>query len=434
MHRGFEFIARAFLAVTAALLVASCGSGAVGSVVTDPSRITIQPGADGSPTILYSGLPTTFTITGGTGTYIVSSNNQAVVQVSGPIVGNTLTVVPNPVVIETPLILTVRDTGTTLPTSASLIVRPGTVSNSITIAPGSSACAPGICSGGDAVITATISQGGIPLPARGVRFDVISGDVRFITSAAGLPETVALSVTTVTDEAGAARARLRALDTAANQTAIIQITDLGSGAYQRTTVIVVRATADQVGFFTVPTSVTFTGPNNQTCASGGISSEIFIFGGTPPYTISNSAPSAFLTNTTVVSFTGGSFRVTPSGICGNATIAITDSAARTTTVTVANELGSRDPPPAPLNVVPSNLSLTSCTASSSAVIVGGQTTSYVAASSSNFVLATVTGGLLKVSRAPGPGPAPSTVTITVSDGQSTVTVPVTLSGTALGNC
>jgi hypothetical protein len=442
MHRGFEFIARAFLALTAALLVASCGSGAVGSVVVDPTRITIQPGSEVTPPVLYSGLPTTFVITGGTGTYIVSSSNQAIVQVSGPIIGNTLTVVPNPVVADTTLVLSVRDTGTTLPTSVTLIVRPGTVSNTITIAPGSSACSPAVCSGGDAVVTATISQGGIPLPARGVRFDVISGDVRFVTSPAGLPETVGLSVTTVTDETGAARARLRALDAAANQTAIIQITDLGSGAYQRTTIIVARATADQVGFFTVPTSVTFTGPDNQTCASS-ISSEIFIFGGAPPYTISNSQPSAFLTNTSVVNFSGGSFRVTPSGICGNGTFAITDSAARTTTVTVTNELGSRDPPPAPLSVVPSSLNLNSCAASANAVIVGGQTTNYVAASSSGFVLATVTGSLLKVSRAPttNVGLPPSGVTVTVSDGRSTFDVFVSLTGTALtgnppgtGNC
>jgi hypothetical protein len=432
MQRGFEVLARALFGLAAALLVASCGSGAVGSVVVDPTRITVQPGSDGSPTTLYSGLPTTFTITGGTGTYIVSSSNQAVVPVSGPIVGNTLTVIPNPVVTDTSVVLTARDTGTTTPTSVTLLVRPGTVSNMITIAPGSSACAPAICSGGDAVVTTTISQGGIPLPARGVRFDVISGDVRFITSPAGAPETTALSVTTVTDETGAARARLRALDTAANQTAIIQITDLGSGAYQRTTVLIARASAGQVGFFTVPESVTFTGPDNTRCATG-LSSEIFIFGGAPPYTISNSAPAAFLTNTNTVNFSGGSFRVTTTGICAsNVTFAVTDAAGRTSTVTLSNQLGSNAPPPAPLGVFPGSLTLTSCSARASAVIVGGKSTSYVAASENSIVLATVTGSILTVSRAPGTFPPSSaiTVNVNVSDGTSVFTVPVTLTGTA----
>src|SRR5258705_7770222 len=194
---------------------------------------------------------------------------------------------------------------------------------------------------------ATISQGGIPLPARSVRFDVVSGDVRFITSPAGVPETVGLAVTTVTDETGAARVRLRALETAASQTAVIQVTDVGSGAYQRTTLLIARATATQAGFFTVPTSVTYTGPNNQQCASG-LGSEIFVFGGTPPYTIANSAPSAFSTNTSVVNFSGGSFRVTPSGVCAeNVTIAVTDTAARTTTLTPTNKPGTKKPPPAP---------------------------------------------------------------------------------------
>jgi len=432
MHRGLDFVARIFLTLAAALAVASCGSGAVGSVVVDPTTITILPGADGTPATLYSGLPTTFTITGGTGTYIVSSSNQAVVQVSGTVTGNTLTVIPNPVVVDTLVTLTARDTGTTLPASVQLLVKPGTVSNTITITPGSTACSPAICSGGDAVIATTISQGGIPLPARGVRFDVISGDVRFITSAAGAPETTALSVTTVTDEAGVARARLRALDTAANQTAIIQITDLGSGAYQRTTVIIARTSATEAGFFTVPTTITFTGPDNTRCASGA-SSEFFVFGGSPPYTISNPAPTAFVTNTSVVGQSGGSFRVTTTGQCASdITFAIRDAAGRVTTVTVNNQPGSQDPPPAPLAVAPSSLTLTSCTATASAVIVGGQG-SYVGASENGLVLATVTGSILRVSRLSG-GPAPSSVTVNVSDGRSVVPVTVLLTGTALGVC
>jgi hypothetical protein len=95
------------------------------------------------------------------------------VQVSGNLVGNTLTVVPNPVVTETTLTLTARDTGTNTTGRSHLDRTAGTVSNMITIAPGSSACSPAVCSGGDAAVTATISQGGIPLPAPGVRFEVI---------------------------------------------------------------------------------------------------------------------------------------------------------------------------------------------------------------------------------------------------------------------
>src|SRR5512132_3593294 len=93
--QGLQLLARFALMLVSLVIVASCGSGAVGTIVNDPAKITILPGSDGTAAILYSGLPTTFTITGGTGSYIVSSSNQAALQVSGAISGNTLTVIPN---------------------------------------------------------------------------------------------------------------------------------------------------------------------------------------------------------------------------------------------------------------------------------------------------------------------------------------------------
>src|SRR5437868_11323804 len=67
------------LAVPMLALLASC-SGAVGGspAANDPTRITVLPGTG---TVLYSGLPTTFTISGGTGSYIVTSSNQSVLPV-----------------------------------------------------------------------------------------------------------------------------------------------------------------------------------------------------------------------------------------------------------------------------------------------------------------------------------------------------------------
>jgi hypothetical protein len=447
IHRALEGFARALLALATLVIVAACGSGGVGPPpVNDPAAISVLPKHEGDclntvtnvtcqPVIAYSGLPTTFTITGGTGSYIVSSTNQAIIPVSGTITGQTLTVIPNPVVSETSVNVTARDTGSTPPTTVQVLVRPGTVSNTITIAPASSACAPAVCSGGDAVVSATISQGGIPLPARGVRFDVISGDVRFITSPAGQPEATALSVSTTTDETGVARARLRALDTAANQTAIIQVTDLGTGAFHRTTVLVARATSTETGFFTVPTSITYTGPNNATCASG-ITSEVFIFGGTPPYRISNSQPTAFNVNTTQVNASGGSFRVTPTGICGEATIGVTDAANRTTTMTVRNQPGSNPAPtPAPLTVAPTSVTLSSCTQTASVFAVGGQATAYLVTPSSNVLLASSSGNLVTIRRTPGTDATGLTgLEVAISDGREIKTVSVSLAGGATGFC
>ena len=239
-------LAVAFFSIAA---LTSCGSGAVsGSApVNDPARITILPAI----ATAFSGLPTTFVISGGTGSYIVSSSNQSIIQVSGSLAGNTLTVIANPVLAETVVTLTVRDTGTTPTVAATVTVRPGTVSNNITITPSNTqaaACTPAICSGGDAVVSTTISQGGIPLAARGVRFEVVSGDFRFInTDPASGVETLSTSITVVSDETGKASARLRATAGAANQTALLQITDVGTSAFQRTSFVISQSTGSSPG-------------------------------------------------------------------------------------------------------------------------------------------------------------------------------------------
>src|SRR5258705_11118108 len=100
MHPGFEVVARFGALVASLVLLLSCGSGAVGMPpVTDPDHLTILP----NNAVLYSGLPTTFSITGGTGGYIVSSSNQAIVPVATTLIGSTLTIVPNPVIADTTL-------------------------------------------------------------------------------------------------------------------------------------------------------------------------------------------------------------------------------------------------------------------------------------------------------------------------------------------
>jgi hypothetical protein len=424
------------LLLVSLIVVTACGSGSVGPPpVNDPTKITILPA---EPVVLYSGYPTTFSISGGTGAYIVSSSNQAIVPVSGNVSGGFLTVVPNPVVVETTLTLTARDTGTAAPVSVTLSVKPGTVSNTITITPSSADCTPAVCSGGDALVSTVISQGGIPIPARGVRYDVVSGDFLFITSPAGVPETLAMSGTTITDETGTARVRLRVSSTAANQTGILQVTDLGSGAFQRATLVIARASATQSAFFTIPTSVTFTGPNSQTCAFGSVATEIFVFGGSPPYMISNSVPDGLLTNTSVIAASGGSVRVTPTGPClDNAAIGFTDAAGRTVTVSVSNKVGTAPVPTPPAFVVsPTAVTLTSCTSVASVVAVGGQSNgSYTALSNYSVVAASVNGGLISIRRRAGTDATGITgVQVSVTDGATIKTVDVTLSGAAAGNC
>ncbi len=426
-------LARLALALLSMVVVASCGGGVSGPApVDDPTRITILPAISTA----YSGTPTTFVISGGTGSYIVASSNQTVLPVVGAITGNTITVIPNLVVADTPVTLTVRDTGTTPVATATVTVKPGTVNNNITITPTSTqGCAPAVCSGGDAEVVATLSQGGSPLPARGTRFDVVSGDFFFITTAPGSTvETLATSVVLITDEAGKARARIRVPVDAANQTALLQVTDLGTQAFQRASFVIVQSTGSSVGFFVSPTDVTFHGTRTDQCAGSGISATFFIFGGNAPYTISNTAPTAFTLSRDFVSFSGGSFTVTPTGQCfDSAAIIVRDSSGRTVTVTVSNKPGTTAPPT--LAVSPDAVTLSSCTGTANVTVAGGNGPPYFVSSGSDSIVASVSGNTVTISRRnPSPAPPTGSVNVGVSDGSTTKSVTVNFTGGGAGAC
>lgn len=430
MTHAFCFFARAIFSILALAGLASCGSGGVSGPppVNDPNRITILP----DTATLYSGLPTTFTISGGTGAYIVSSSNQAVVAASGPVERNTLTVVPANVVVDTAITLTVRDTGTAPVATASLTVRPGTVSNDITVTPTATqggGCAPAVCSGGDAIVSATISQGGNPLPARGVRLEVVSGDFRFITSPPGSPEVLTESTTVITDQAGGVHARIRVLPGAPNQTAVLKITDLGTMAFQRATFTIAQATGSSPGFFAVPDTVSFTGPNNLSCALG-TRADVFIFGGLPPYNIGNGG-TAFSVSQNSVSSSGGSFYVVANGTCAeNVPIPIVDAAGRTTTVTVSNVLGLNTVPA--LVVSPDTVTLSDCNASATVTVAGGIPNSFTVSNTSGAIIASPnpSAGVITIQRAPNfTGTSP--LSVGVASGDKVATITVILTGDAL---
>jgi hypothetical protein len=417
-------LARIALALLAFVGLASCG-GAVGPSVSDPTRITILP----ATATLYSGLPTTFTISGGTGAYIVSSSNQAIIPVSGAISGSQVIVAPNPVLADTPVTLTVRDTGSTPLATAALTVRPNTVSNSITVTPSGTQggnCAPAVCSGGDAELTATISQGGIPLAARGVRLEVISGDFRFIVTPPGTTgELLATSVDVVTDEQGGVHARIRALADAPNQTALVQVTDLGTGAFQRASFLIAQATGTSPGFFVTPSSITFTGVFTGQCANN-LSAVVYVIGGLPPYNVLNSGGDAFTISNNIVSNSGESFFVTSTGICtgtGGIPIVVRDSAGHTATVTVSNVPGTT----AASDVVatPDTVSLASCSASASVSVSGG-TGTYIVSSGNSSLVTSISGNTLTIRRrVPSAAPGSTSVQVSVSDGRTSDTITVT---------
>ena len=428
------------LIAAAAAILASC-SGAVSGPpqVNDPTVITVLPASTpANGVIAYSGLPTTLTITGGTGSYIVSSNNQAVIQVAGAVTGNAITFIPNPVLADTNVTITVRDTGTTPSVNATVTVKPGTVANDITITPSSTqaaACGTNIvCSGGDALVTATISQGGIPLPARGVMFSVVSGDFRFITSDPNASvETLDTQTIVNTDQTGKASARIRVFASAPNQTALVQVTDQGTGAYLRAPFIIAQSTGTSPGFFLTPSSVTFQGTRTDQCANTSTSANFFIFGGVPPYTVASTSSALFL-NRTNVSCSGCSFAVTPSGTCipdPGTPIIVQDSAGHTASATVKNVPGTQSPPA--LVVGPTTVSLTSCN-TVAAVTAAGGTGNYMAVSGNSAVQVFQSGNTFGIQRAQPTPATPGPVTVSISDGSNTVDVTVDLVGQGAGAC
>ena len=430
---SFLALARKGAFLGAMLALAACSSDVSGPTpVNDPDRITIQP----ETAILYSGLPTTFTVSGGTGSYAVSSSNQAVVRVDAVLNGRSFTVTPANVVVETPVTISVRDSGTAPVVSASLTVRPGTVANDIVITPTSTQggnCSPAVCSGGDALVFATVSQGGNPLPARGVRLDVVSGDFRFITTQPGQSEVLSTSVTVVSDQAGGVHARIRALPGAANQTAVVQVTDLGTSAFRRASFTIAQATGTSPGFFTVPDTIAFTGPNTLQCASGQ-RADVTIFGGSPPYTI-GSGGSAFGTSHNVVAASGGSFYIVANGICPTTVlIPVVDSAGRTATITVSNEFGTNAIPD--LTVSPSTVTISDCGTPAFVSVAGGIPGSFTVSGGSPAIVVSPNPGTgqIAIFRARGV-PATSPVTVGVASGDKVATIIVTLAGEALNtNC
>jgi hypothetical protein len=416
-------------AILLAALSAACSSSVSGPTpVDDPARITIQP----DTATLYSGLQTTFTVSGGTGTYAISSSNQAVVQVPSFLNGRTFSVTPANVLADTTVTISVRDSGTAPVVTAALTVRPGTVANDITVVPTPTQggnCTPAVCSGGDATVVATLSQGGNPLPARGVRLDVVSGDFRFIVSPPGQNEVLATTTTVVSDQAGNVLQRLRALPGAPNQTAVVQVTDLGTSAFRRTTFSIAQATGGSPGFFVVPDELTFTGPNNLSCASG-VRGDVAIFGGSPPYTIGNGG-TAFSVSQNTISQSGGSFYVVANGVCAdNIPIPVVDSAGRTTNVTVSNVFGTNAVPD--LVVSPTTVTLSECSSQAAVTVAGGIPGNFIVSTNSTALTTSYSpsGRIINIGRAANQVAA-SPIQVGVASGDKVATITVNLTGDAL---
>jgi hypothetical protein len=431
---------RAGLVAVVAVL-ASC-SGAVSGPAVSTGPIVISP----SNAVLYSGLPTAFAVTGGNGTYIVTSSDQNVIPVANTTSSNSFYVVPNDVGADTPVTLTVRDSSGSAQATASLTVKGRTISNVVTITPSAGqVCGTSLCAGGDAEVKVTLAQLGVPLAGRTVQFDVVSGAISIIASDFAATEVLTKSATATTDSSGTARIRVRADINAAAQTALLNITDRSSGYVQSAAVSI--APGASAALTVLPTSIQFTGPNSSSCANN-VSADVIVVGGHPPYQVTK--PAGFNVNPTVLTFSGGHITVSATGQCartGTGTgsdaipdagqlIGIIDTLGANATVRVHN-----DPAPATTGatfaVAPTAVSL-GCGQGGSISLVGGTPPYYATSGNGNAVTAITSPGangnyigvITRIGNPPGATATPPypTVPVAFSDGQSVQTVTVTLPG------
>ena len=100
--------------------LASCGSGAVSSP-SDP--ITAVPLLVSPPTAdIFSGVPTTFTISGGTPGYSAFSSNSVMPPIK--VDGNKFTVTPKTVTSDTAIDITIRDSANAMPVTVKTTIKP----------------------------------------------------------------------------------------------------------------------------------------------------------------------------------------------------------------------------------------------------------------------------------------------------------------------
>jgi hypothetical protein len=384
-------------ALAGVLSLAACGGG--NGAPNNP----YQPGA-GPLTVTpatgtgYSGVPFTFSVTGGTAPYSVISSDSVILPVTSGISGNSLVVVPGNVTAATPVSFTVSDAAGHQATG-SLTVNPALVlpaSITITGNPNCTASGATLCSGQDGSASVKVTgPGGAGLAGRAVRFDVVQGD--FTISPPGQASVQTLTVTT--DQNGDATVRLLVSVTAPTQIASIRVTDVTSGSNVLGQFTIAQYVNGDSVLSVIPSGkTTFTGPNEAQCNAGGKAS-FYIFGGTPPYTVAANFPQALAIAGAPVTRSGGAFTVTTTGLCvTNLTFIITDATGRVmlNPPTIDNVVGTGTAPSPDVVLTPNVYPATgtvACVAGSQVtqIIATGGTGTFTAAVSPH---ASATGGPL----------------------------------------
>src|SRR3989442_12307049 len=278
---------------------------------TAPGPLSILP----SSATVYSNTPAILTITGGVPPYFVVSSNTAILPVGASVTNGTIVLLPANVLADTAVLITAQDSAGTKAT-ATVTVRPAPIFNSLTVTPASAACgANSICSGGTATARVTVTgAGGVGIPNRQVRFDVVTGAFAIQSNDPANP--LVSTLTVVSDQFGVAQVIIQATAGVPTQPALLRATELTTGNQQTAQFTIVQTINGSAVLSVVPSDVTITGPDKVTCSSG-FRIDYFIYGGTPPYTVAATFPNAVtLVNSTVLG-AGQPFTAITHGTCVN---------------------------------------------------------------------------------------------------------------------
>ncbi len=372
------------VALAGVLALSACGggSGSPSSVINPPPVIVPPLFVLPPSTIAYSNMPTVLTLSGGLPPYRAFSSNSAVLTVPQDVSGSTIVLLPTNVAVETPVVVTIQDSASQSVTSA-ITVRPAPLFNTLTVTPSRTACGTNaVCAGETAQVSVLVlGPAGSPLPNRQVRFDVVTGNFGIQSSNPALP--LSSTLTVVSDGNGAAKVIIRAAVNAPTQNAIIRATDLTTGNQVTGTFTIVQITSGEGVLSTIPTGgskTTINGPALNVC-SAGVAVATYIYGGTPPYSVSTNFPGAVALTGVPVLTSGGGFNTITNGSCFTGLVyAITDATGLTivNSPTVDNLPGTQAPPVAtPLVVTPSTAAGTpSCVGLTFTFVVSGGTPPY----------------------------------------------------------
>jgi hypothetical protein len=308
--------------------------------------------------------------------------------------------IPGEVTADTPVVITVQDAIGQTATS-SVTVRPAPLFNTLTVVPSRTVCGTNaVCSGDTATATVTVTGiAGAGIPNRQVKFDVVLG--AFGIQSGNPAQPLVSSLTVVSDANGTARVVLQSGVNVPTQPAQIRATDLTTGNAVTASFTIVQQTDGAAILSVIPPTATITGTFVNQCSSG-FRIDYFIYGGTPPYSVSSTFPTAVgIVNSTVL-FSGGAFEAVTNGTCVNPLVfTIVDATGRQTTAQLINAPGTMViPPPTPptaLKIAPATVAATCAAGQDFVFVVTGGTPNY------NAFISPTTGAALVMS-APGDPP------------------------------